>query len=62
MPLGQFGFDGLKECLDSGVIMAIFFAAHRHFEVMLAQDLLVIMRTVLGGFNRSSQHIRLYSV
>jgi hypothetical protein len=25
-------------------------------EAMLAQDLLIIVRTVLGGFNRPSQH------
>ncbi len=42
----QFGLDGFEKRLDSGVAIAIAFATHRHFEVTLAQDLLVIGRTV----------------
>ena len=52
----QLGLDGFEERLDGGVIIAISFTTHRRFEVMLAQDFLVIVRAVLGGFNRSSQH------
>jgi hypothetical protein len=45
----QFGLDGFEERFKGGVVIAISLAAHRHFKVMLAQDLLVIMGTVLAA-------------
>ena len=60
VPPNQFGFDGFEEGLDGGVIVTITLAAHplpgsgllaNHetgdLEAMLAQDLLVIVRTIL---------------
>ena len=49
MPPDQLGLDGFEERLDGGVIIAISFTTHRRFEVMLAQDLLVIVRAVLAA-------------
>ena len=43
------GFEGLEEGLDGGVIVAIALAAHRHLEPMLAQNLLIVVRTVLAS-------------
>ena len=56
----QLGLDRLEERLDGRIVVAISRPAHRHLEAVLAQDLLVIVRAVLGGFNRSSQHLRSY--
>ena len=39
----QFCLDRLEERFHGGVVIAIAFAAHRYFEAMLAQDLLIIM-------------------
>ena len=47
MPPDQFSFDGLKERLDRRIVIAIAFARHRYLEPMLAQDFLIVMRTVL---------------
>ena len=47
MPPDQLGLDGFEERLDGGVIIAISFTTHRRFEVMLTQDFLVVIRTVL---------------
>ena len=47
MPPDQLSLDGFEERLDGGVTIAISFATHRRFEVMLVQDLLVIVRAVL---------------
>lgn len=47
-PPDQLGLDGLEEGFDCGVIVAIPFPTHRHFEPVFAQDLLVVMRTVLA--------------
>ena len=49
MPPDQLGLDGFEERLDGGVIIAISFTTHRRFEVMLAQDFLVIVRAVLAA-------------
>ena len=38
-PPDQLGLDGLEESFDSGIVIAIALAAHRHREPMLAQDL-----------------------
>ena len=61
-PPNQLGLDGFEEGLDGCIIITISLAAHRHAEPVLSQDLLVIVRTVLGGFNRSSQHPNLGGV
>ena len=45
----QFGLDRLEEGLNGGVIVAIALATHRHLEPMLAQDLLIVMRTILAA-------------
>ena len=49
MPPDQLGLDGFEDRLDGGVLIAISFTTHRRFEVMLAQDLLVIVRAVLAA-------------
>lgn len=48
-PPNQLGLDRLEEGFDCGVIVAIPFPTHRHFEPVFAQDLLVVMRTVLAA-------------
>ena len=58
----QFSLDRLEKGFDSGVVVAIPGPAHRHLEVVLAQDFLVVVRAVLGGFNRLRQHLRSYRV
>jgi len=45
----QFGLDGFEEGLNRGVIVAIALAAHRHLEPMLAQELLIVVRTVMAA-------------
>ena len=45
----QLGLDGFEERLNCRIIIAIAFATHRYFEAVLAQDLLVVMRTVLAA-------------
>ena len=45
----QLGLDGLEEGLDGSVIVAIALAAHRRLHVMVAQDLLIVVRTVLAA-------------
>ncbi len=45
----QFGLDRFAEALDSSVIVAIALAAHRRVEAMLAQNLLIVVRTVLAA-------------
>ena len=49
MPPNQLGLDGFEERLNSGVIVAIAFAAHRRLKPVLAQDLLIIMRAILAA-------------
>ena len=43
----QFRFDGFEECLDGCVIITISFATHGHFEAVLPQDFLIVVRAVL---------------
>ena len=38
VPPDQLGFDGFEERFNSGLIIAISLAAHRHFEALLAPD------------------------
>ena len=49
MPPDQFSLDGFEERLNRRIVIAIAFAAHGHLEPMLAQDLLIIMRTILAA-------------
>ena len=51
-----FGLQRLEEAFDGRIVVAIAFLAHRGRQRVLAQKLLVAVRTILGGFNRSSQH------
>jgi len=44
----QLSLDRLEERLDSGVVVAVAFAAHRYLESVLAQEFLIIVRTVLA--------------
>ena len=43
-------------------VIAVALAAHRYLEAVLTQELLIIVGAILGGFNRSSQHLRSYPV
>ena len=56
MPPDQLGLDGFEDRLDGGVLIAISFTTHRRFEVMLAQDLLVIVRAVLAVLSDKLEH------
>jgi CRISPR/Cas system-associated endonuclease Cas3-HD len=47
LPPDQFGFQGLEESLDSGIVVTVALAAHRHHEAKVMQPLLIIMRTIL---------------
>ena len=47
LPPDQFSFDGLKEGLDCCIVVAISLPRHRHLEPMLAQNFLIVMRTIL---------------
>ena len=49
MPPDQLSLDGFEEHLNRRIVITISFAAHGHLEAMLAQDLLIIMRTVLAA-------------
>jgi hypothetical protein len=43
----QLCFDGFEEGFNGGIIIAISFSTHGYFEAVLAQDLVIIMRTIL---------------
>ena len=45
----QLGLDRLEEGFHGRIIVTISFADHGHFEAMLAQDFLIIMRTILAS-------------
>ena len=45
----QLGLDGLEEGLDGRIVVAVALAAHRYLEGMFAQDLLVVVRTILAA-------------
>jgi hypothetical protein len=40
---------GFEEGLDCCIVITIAFAAHGHLEPVLAQDLLVVVRTILAA-------------
>ena len=45
----QLSLDRLEEGFDGGIVIAVALAAHRGQQPMLAQDLLIVMRTVLAA-------------
>lgn len=45
----QLGLDAFEERFNGRIVITITFAAHGDFEAMLAEDLLVVMRTVLAA-------------
>lgn len=45
----QSGLYGFEERFDGSIVVTIALAAHGHLEAMLAQDLLIIMRTILAA-------------
>ena len=49
MPPDHLRLDGLEESFHRGVIITIALATHRYLEAMLAQDSLVVMRTILAA-------------
>ena len=49
MPPDQLCLDRFEERFDGSIVVTIAFAAHRHLEAVLAQDLLIIMRTILAA-------------
>jgi hypothetical protein len=49
MPPDQFGLDGFEERLDGCIIIADSLSTQRRFEPMLANDLLIVMRTILAA-------------
>ena len=54
----ELGFQGLKERLHHGVVVAISLARHRDQNAVLAELGLIVDRAILGGFKRWSQHGR----
>jgi hypothetical protein len=48
-PPDQFGLDRLEEGFDGGIIISVTFAAHRCLQAVLAQNLLVVVCTVLAA-------------
>ena len=45
----QFGLDGLEERLDNGVIIVLALAALRRPQAVVAQNFLVVVRTILAA-------------
>ena len=43
----QFGLQRLEEAFDGGIVVTVAFPAHRHLEPVLAQQLLIVVGTVL---------------
>ena len=53
--IDQFILQRSPEGFDGCVVVAVATAAHRRPHVKLADECLISQRTILGGFNRSSQ-------
>ena len=47
MPPDQFCFDGFEEGFHRRIVVAIALATHEHFEAMLSQNFLIIVRAIL---------------
>ena len=56
MMMRQLVLQAAPEAFHRCVIVAISLAKHRRFHAKLFEQLAVVMRTILGGFDRSSQH------
>src|SRR4051794_20937612 len=56
-PPDDLGFQGLKERLHHGVVVAIPLAGHRDQDAVLVKLGLIVDRAILGGFKWSSQHL-----
>jgi hypothetical protein len=53
LPPDEFCFDGFKECLDRGIVVAVAFTAHGRCQPVLLQLLLIIISTILQTSLRS---------
>jgi len=47
VPPDQLCLDGFEKRLDSSVVITVSLAGHRHLELMLPQDFLIIVRAIL---------------
>ena len=61
-PVQEFGLEGGEERLGYGVVVGVASASHRHRDAGLLAAGPERSRGVLGGFNRSSQHLRVKEV
>lgn len=52
----HFRLKGFEKALDSSVVVAISLSTHGRGQAVVPHNFLVVMGTVLGGLNRSSQH------
>ena len=53
VPPYQLSLDGFEKRLRHGIVVTIALAVHRDLEAVLAQNLVMVVRTILGGFKRS---------
>ncbi len=54
----EFGLERPKEALHGGIVEAIPLAAHGGLDAVEAEQFAVVTAGILGGFNRSSQHVQ----
>ena len=62
LAMDQFGFVETVYRLGEGVVIRVTDTADRRFDASLSQTLGISNGQILGGFNRSSQHLRSYPV
>jgi hypothetical protein len=55
--IDQFTLERPEETFDAGVVPAVALAAHAGDETVLIEQTLVARGRILGGFNRSTQHL-----
>ncbi len=53
----QLTLEGPEEAFDTGIVPAIAFATHAGNETVFIKDTLLARGGILGGFNRSTQHL-----
>ena len=53
----QFILQRLSETLHRGVVIAVSLPTHGWNQAELPQLILIVLGTILGGFNRSTQHL-----
>jgi hypothetical protein len=56
----ELDLEGMKEAFHWRIVPDISGPAHRAGDVVISHQPLKLIATVLGGFNRSSQHLRYY--